>query len=72
MEWLTDFFQDARYTVRTLGRAPTFTAATILTLALAIGANSATFSVVNTVLLRPAPYPHAERLVVLGYTFDGR
>jgi hypothetical protein len=58
--------------MRTLAGAPTFTAAAILTLALAIGANSAIFSVVNTVLLRPAPYPHADRLVVLGYTFDGR
>ena len=72
LRWLADFFQDTRYVVRTLRKTPTFTAAAILTLALAIGANSAIFSLVNAVILKPAPYRNADRIVVLGYTFDGR
>jgi predicted permease len=65
---LEQVFQDMRYAVRTLGRAPAFTAVTTLSLALGIGANAAMFSVVDRVLLRPLRYPEAERLVrVTGY-----
>jgi hypothetical protein len=63
--------QDMRFGIRILLKKPAFTLIAFLTLALGIGANTAIFTVVNGVLLRPLPYPESERLMEAGRAFAG-
>jgi len=67
--WLDDLRTDLKYAVRTLGRNPGFAASVVMTLAIGIGANTAIFSVVNGVLLRPLPVPDPARLTYVGWDY---
>jgi putative ABC transport system permease protein len=65
LAWLEDLARDVRHGLRTLRKSPAFATAAAATLALAIGTNTAMFSVLNTVLLRPLPYQAPEQLVMV-------
>ena len=62
---MTELMRDVRHATRRLVRTPMFTLATLLTLALGIGANVAIFSIVNTVLLKPLPFHEPDRIVAV-------
>src|SRR5437870_790655 len=69
---MSTVLQDLRYAIRSLRQSPSFASLAILTLALGIGANTAIFSLVHAVLLRPLPFGHADRVVAVMETWRGR
>ncbi|MCA1633578.1 MAG: ABC transporter permease [Acidobacteria bacterium] len=69
---MRNFFQDLRYAIRAFRKTPVLTAGIVLTLAIGIGGNTAVFTVVNAVLLRPLPYPASEQLVQVMRSFPDK
>jgi putative ABC transport system permease protein len=70
-EWLGELRQDVAYAVRQLARVPAFTVIAVLTLALGIGATTAIFSAVRSVVLRPFPFAHPDRVMMLSELWQG-
>ena len=71
LPFMETLVHDLRHVMRRLRKAPAFTAAVLVTLALGIGANTAIFGVVDSILIRPLAYPHAEALVSVSHTAPG-
>src|SRR6266540_980622 len=65
VRWIEELWQDLRYGARTLVMNPGFTSVAVITLSLGVGANTAIFSLVNAVLLRPLPFPQSERIMTI-------
>jgi putative ABC transport system permease protein len=68
LPWMEDLWRDLRFALRGLGKTPGFTLIAILVIAVGIGVNTAVFSVINTVLLKPLTYPDPQSLVELRNT----
>ena len=70
--WIEDFFEDARYALRSLGRDPFLVFTVALTLAACIGANTAVFSLANSILIRPLAYPNERQTEIMKLFRNGK